>query len=126
MGLIKTDDGKTYKLKDGSEPCMKGMLNCMFSNTTGGCSAEWCVFEELPKIQSNNKKLTCDICGNNTTTVSIYSGKTSYICDECKEKINKLTEQTNCVICGAKTEGLQTICSYCASQIREKLNESNN
>ena len=125
MGLIKTDN-KTYRLKNGSEPCMKGAKDCIYANSTsGGCYAEWCIFDQLPVIENTSKELTCMVCNENKTTVSVYSGKTDFICEDCKEKISKLIKETNCAICGAEIKGGQSICSYCASQIREKIyNES--
>lgn len=102
--------------------CSKGISDCMYASG-GGCSAEWCIYEELPKMVSTSKELTCDICGESTKSVSVYSGINSYICDNCREKMKKIIKINNCSICGASTEPGIQICSSCSTKIKEKLNE---
>lgn len=115
---------KIYKLKDGTEPCQKGAIDCMFANSTsGGCYAEWCIFDTLPAMEFTSKELTCSICNTNKTQISTYSGQTSYICPDCKKKLHKLIKEPKCSICGAKTEIGESICSSCVALIKEKINE---
>lgn len=113
---------KTVSAKSSSISCSKGIADCMYASN-GGCSAEWCIFEELPKMVNGSKSISCDICGSTSKTVSVYSGINSFICDDCKDKIKKIMKINNCIICGASTDTGTQICSTCASKIKEKINE---
>ena len=117
MGFL---DGKNTPRTTGSTSCMKGVYDCMYSTPEGGCCAEWCIYNELPSMDITSKEITCDVCQKNKKTVSIYSGTSSFICDECVEELRKLTQERNCLICGVTVKGDQ-ICPQCASLIREKL-----
>ena len=92
MAISKIVDNRSYSNKpDDSASCMKGSSDCQYLTESGGCSAEWCIFEELPKMINSSRELTCSICGKNKKSFSSYSGVRSYICDECNKKIKKIT-----------------------------------
>lgn len=127
MGISKILDKKIpIVLPEDAEgiSCMKGSSDCMFLTQDGGCCAEWCILEELPKIATMSKELTCSICGETKKEFSTFSGVSSFICDECAEKIQKTIKDTKCPICGAEIEPGIYICGSCANRIRNKLNES--
>lgn len=119
MGLIKENNRNTI-IKRDVEPCTMNTDDCMFlDKDTGNCSAEWCIYKELPKMVRVNVKLNCEICKTNSTTVTVYSGETKYICKECLNKINSFITNTKCNICGTDTsESGKCICNSCASKIR--------
>lgn len=111
----------TLKTKSSSS-CMKNSSDCMYLSN-GSCTAEWCIYEELPKITNNNRELTCYVCGKNKKTVSIYSGTTSYVCPECQEKINKITQDEKlCSVCNTnKVQVDQYICSECQEKLVKSM-----
>ena len=79
------------KGSDGIKGCMMGSSDCMFL-VDGNCSAEWCVFSQLPKILNNTREIECMICGKEKTKVSVLSGQSIYICPKCVEKLRRLIE----------------------------------
>ncbi len=96
MGLsriLDKEEKKKVKRKSDIVSCEK-TDDCMFMSDNGNCSFEWCIFEELPKNINTSKTISCSICGK-TESVSIYSGKTEYICPICINKINKLFNKNN-------------------------------
>lgn len=122
MALIRTNTQEkklTKSVTTGS--CMKNVNDCRY-RSNNGCSAEWCIYEELPKIVNENKTISCEICGVEKT-VSIYSGETSYICDDCKKQIKKILTESKCSLCGASTNVGEALCSNCKNKIWGKLNE---
>lgn len=95
MGLNKILDKKYNKQtthKSEKIECMKNISDCMFLTKNNMCSAEWCIFEELPKMIYTEKEIKCTIC-NKSKTVSVYSGKTEYICSDCVNKLNELFKE---------------------------------
>lgn len=126
MSISKLVDNRSYQPKTSENVCMKGSSDCMFLTSSGGCSAEWCIFNELPKITTGGNELTCSICGKNKKTVSPYSGITSFICDECSEKIKKITpKQKPCAVCGVNNvEVDQYICSDCQQKILKTIKDT--
>ena len=117
-----TPQPKSTKMKPRSAiSCQKGIADCMF-NVNGDCSAEWCIFAELPDIVVGSKSISCSVCGN-TTTVSIYSGSSNYICPDCQSKIKQCIENPTCAICGATVSPGVGLCGSCAERIRGKLDE---
>lgn len=124
MAISKILDNRPYSNKpDDSAVCMKGSTDCMFLTQSGGCSAEWCIFDGLPNLISGSKELTCSICGKNKMTVSAYSGISSFICDECKAKIKKITpDKKVCPICNeAKIDLDQYICPNCQKNLLKTI-----
>lgn len=118
MGLVKNVNQRKLK-KMEVEPCHKNSTDCMFLNKTNGmCRAEWCVFEELPEMVKINVELTCEVCNKNKTTVSVYSGETKYICDDCLDKLYKVIKDPVCDICGTPISHDRSICTTCASKIQ--------
>lgn len=74
--------------------CQLGVSDCMFLDNNGNCSAEWCIFSQLPKVINTTRQITCSICGESVKNVSIYSGIKDFICPVCKQKIReKIYEQ---------------------------------
>lgn len=113
MGLIKENNTKKIKKKE-VEACDMDTKDCMFlDKSTGNCSAEWCIYKELPKMVRLNVKLTCEICKTKTTTVSIYSGETKYICDDCLKTIDNVVNHPTCSSCGASTSIGKYLCQSC-------------
>lgn len=96
MGISQIMDKRSYTAKKSTfNKCRKMVSECMFANQTGGgCSAEWCIFEELPKMTIETKKITCKVCGTAIKEVSIYSGYTDYICESCLKEIKFAMENT--------------------------------
>lgn len=93
MGISKLVDNRYYKhKKQETIQCKKNIKDCMFLMDDNECCAEWCIFEELPKVINLERKITCSICNINSKTVSVYSGQKDYICEEC---INKIREKIN-------------------------------
>lgn len=95
MGLVKGKTGRKYeqyKSKNSSIKCKRKIDDCMFRAVGELCSAEWCIFDELPKMLITKKTIKCVICGK-SKTVSIFNAESNYICDNCiakiKEKINE-------------------------------------
>lgn len=88
MGLSKLlengDSSKKYPA--GVDGCMLGESSCMF-NVDGNCAAEWCIFSQLPKMLTTTREVTCMICEEEKTELSVLSGQTNYICPKCLEKI---------------------------------------
>ena len=123
MGLSKIIDannGSSSINKQATVSCEHG-VDCMYKSASGGCTAEWCIFSQLPKIVNNSKKLKCSVCGKNEKTVSVYSGISSFVCDECTEKINKVIKDRTCPICGTSIELEEVICSNCAGKLKEAI-----
>ena len=120
MAISKIVDNRSYSNKpDDSASCMKGSSDCQYLTESGGCSAEWCIYEELPKMINSSRELTCSICGKNKKSFSSYSGVRSYICDECNKKIKKITpDKKLCAICNTNEVELdQCICTSCQKDI---------
>ena len=105
--------------------CQLNIPDCEYLNSDGNCSAEWCIYSQLPKMITKSKILTCSVCKKNKTTVSTYSGITSYICPECQVKLIKVIEDKKCPICGTNININESICSSCSTKIRNRLDESN-
>lgn len=106
------------------EVCRKNSTDCMYLNSNGTCSAEWCIYEELPKIISTGRELTCSICGKNKKTVSIYSGITSYICEECQQKLKLITpDKKHCALCSTEISLDQVICTDCQKKLVDIIEE---
>lgn len=88
MAISKLVDDRKYEKKT-VETCQKNSKDCMFLDKSDGtCRAEWCIFKELPEMVKTNVQLTCRICGR-TKIVSVYSGETQYICDNCIDRIKR-------------------------------------
>lgn len=91
MSISRIVDNRQYKRKSDTIKCMKNLKECMFLNKDE-CTAEWCIFERLPKMVTLTKKINCIIC-DKPKEVSVYTGQINYICDDCvkkiKEKINE-------------------------------------
>lgn len=124
MAISKILDNRSYSNKPSdSASCRKGASDCMFSTKSGGCSAEWCIFEELPAVTSSGRELTCSICGKNKKTFSTYSGISSFVCDECSAKIKKITpDKKKCAVCGeAEIELDQSICKECQKKLLKTI-----
>lgn len=124
MAISKLLDNRSYSTKpDDSASCMKGVSDCQFLTASGGCSAEWCIFEELPSMISGSRELTCSICGKNKKTVSAYSGISSFVCDECSKKIKKITpDKKLCAVCGENEVELdQSICTTCQKDLLKTI-----
>ena len=116
MGLSRILD-KEYKTSDSlNVSCSEGHSDCMF-NINGTCSAEWCIFKELPKMITTGKNVKCKVCKKNTTNVSVYSGQNEYICNDCLQKIYNIIENPKCGICGKSVELGESICSSCRSEL---------
>lgn len=96
--------------------------DCMY-NVGGGCAAEWCIFNELPKMVTSSRTLTCSVCNEATKTVSIHSGITSFICEKCRTKIKKVTpDEKPCSVCGTnKVPVDQYICNDCQKKISKTI-----
>lgn len=64
--------------------------DCIF-RTSGKCTFETCLKEELPDIDVNNKTISCKciICGNVITTAVWSIRNTDRICDQCIEDIRE-------------------------------------
>lgn len=122
MALIKENNEKKL-VKRKVEPCDMDTKDCMFLNkSNGNCSAEWCIFKELPKMVRLNVKLTCEVCKSKTTTVSIYSGETKYICNECLKNIDDVINHPKCSRCGTSTSIGKYLCSSCiADMLRDEI-----
>lgn len=117
MAISNIVDSRKYKRKT-IETCQKNSSDCMFLDKKDNtCRAEWCIFKELPEMIKLNVKLTCEICKKNMTTVSVYSGETKYICDECLEKIKDRTDNHNCEICGSSIAYDRSICTTCSNKL---------
>lgn len=121
MSISRIVDNRTYNSRTSETVGCSKNSDCMFFNGSG-CSAEWCIFERLPKMINTSKTIECLICGN-TKTVSVYSGKSDYICDDCKEDIKKLINNPKCEICGTTVSVGKCICNTCRNKIKEKINE---
>lgn len=121
MAISKLLDNRSYSNKPSDNAsCMKGISDCQFLTASGGCSAEWCIFSELPTmLNSVGKELTCSICGKNKKTVSAYSGISSFVCDECRQKIKKITpDKKVCPVCKENEIDLdQYICPTCQKNL---------
>lgn len=118
--------GPINKSRSNVEPCNKGSADCMFLSTGGGCSAESCIFDELPLVTGGSRQLTCSVCGTNKTTVSIYSGTTSFICPECQEKLKKITQDEKlCSVCKVNKVSVdQYICLECQTKLVKSIENS--
>lgn len=122
MAISKLVDNRKYEKKT-IETCQLNSKDCMFLDKADNtCRAEWCIYKELPEMVKLNVKLTCEVCKKNSTTVSVYSGETKYICDECLEKIKNRTESHTCEVCGASISYDRSICSSCGSKLRRIIN----
>lgn len=120
MGISKILDKKYKKSEDYSTTikCVKNITDCKYIAKDGKtCSAEWCIYNELPKMITEEKEINCILC-DKSKTVSIYSSESSYICPECKEIIDKIFKNSKCQICGNKTNPGQFICENCAIKIK--------
>ena len=120
MGLVKIENKrkiKKVKVEDCSEHINSS--DCMFRNKkTGKCRGEWCIYKELPKLVDINVELTCEVCKKNKTTVSVYSGETKYICDDCLDKLYTVIKDPTCDICGTSIPVNRSICTACAAKIK--------
>ena len=119
MGLSKFLDPVTGITQTANEQCQEGIDDCQYLTSSGECSAEWCVYSQLPKMVINSRELTCSVCGKNKKTFSSYSGITSYTCPECKEKLKKITKDDKlCSVCGKNTVDVdQYICTDCQQKL---------
>lgn len=125
MGLSSVLDKKHKNSKSTKVEkmnCSRLVKDCSYMDKDGKCSAEWCIYSELPAFISENKEIKCIICGK-PKDVSIYNNEAYYICDDCKEDIDKVFKNPTCGICGAKTNAGQSICENCAIRLKELLNE---
>lgn len=118
--------GPVNTIKYEVEPCQKGSTDCMYLSSGGGCSAESCIFAELPTMISSNRELTCSVCGVNKKSFSTYSGISSYICSECQEKLKKITPtEKTCSVCGVNKIAIdQYICSECQEKLIKVIGTS--
>ena len=90
MGISKVlDDKNKPTSKSDTVECMKNITDCTFISSNGKCSAEWCIFNELPKMMIIEKTIKCIICGT-PKTISVYNCQAEYICDECKNALKEL------------------------------------
>lgn len=99
--------------------CQKNSSDCVYLTSNGTCAAEWCIYAELPKMNTSARELTCSVCGENKKTVSMYSNITSYICPECQEKIKKVTpDEKLCSVCKTNKVSVdQYICTDCQTKL---------
>lgn len=120
MSISKLVDNRSYGGNSlGSFSCPAP--DCMY-NVNGGCAAEWCIYSELPKFVAASRIVTCSICGETTTTVSLNSGTTSWVCPKCQEKIKKVTpDERPCSICGKMVPVDQYICTDCQKKISKTI-----
>lgn len=103
--------------------CSKNISDCRYISKDGKtCSAEWCIFDELPKMITEEKEIKCIICGT-PKTVSIYSGESNYICSKCEKVIERVFKNPKCLICGADIEAGQYLCENCAIIIKGRLSD---
>lgn len=79
---------KTKSTNTDNIKCSKNSTDCMYLAKNGMCSAEWCLFDELPKMIETKKEINCIICGE-SKEVSIYNSDSWYICDKCIKKIKE-------------------------------------
>ena len=95
MGMSKLIDPVVPNIRKVVEGgCQLGTTDCMFLDDNGDCTAEWCIFSQLPKVVNTTRTITCSICGESTKNVSVYSGIKEFICPVCKQKIReKIYEQ---------------------------------
>ena len=122
MAISKLLENKKSIKKKEVEECHKNSTDCMYLDKKDGtCRAEWCIFKELPEMVKLNVKLTCEVCKKNTTTVTVYSGETKYICDDCLDKLNTSIKDHKCSICGASISTDRCICSTCGNKLRRIL-----
>lgn len=127
MGLSKIVDPVLNKeFPDTETGCRLGRMDCQYLDSNGDCSAEWCIYEELPKIIKTDKKVTCSICGKNTKIISLYSGITEYTCPECRTKIKKITKDEKlCSVCNENKIAVdQYICTSCQKKLITYVNHN--
>lgn len=95
MGVSNILDKKYNKkglLKTDAIKCIKDVTDCMFISNNGMCSAEWCIFQELPKVIDLEKDINCIFC-DKPKTVSIYNSDSWYICDDCIRKMKEIINE---------------------------------
>lgn len=91
---------------------------CMFASN-GACTAEWCIFKELPPM-SGSRTVKCPMCGEEATA-SVYSGGSFILCDKCKKKMQEATDGS-CIVCGSKlADDEMVICKECAEKVNDKV-----
>ena len=89
MSLSKIMDPVVPVINITEEGCQLGTTDCMFLDNDGDCTAEWCIFSQLPKVINTTRTVTCSICGGSPKLVTVYSGIRDYICPTCKQKIRE-------------------------------------
>ena len=111
------------ELPASEKGCMKNKPDCYYLGADGNCSAEWCIYDNLPKILKDTKLIKCAICNENTTRVSLYSNRTEFICSTCQPKLIRIIKNKSCPICGRGIQYYESICTTCASKIKENIYE---
>lgn len=89
MSISNLVDDRPIRKKSEIEKCHLNADDCQFLDGNGNCRAEWCIFEELPKMINPKISISCYICGA-TKTVSAYSGERGYVCPSCASQIRML------------------------------------
>lgn len=122
MSISKFVDNRAYSTPE-TYTCQS--VDCMF-NVNGACSAEWCIFNELPAITTSSRTVTCSICGEATKSFSLMSGTTSYICSKCQEKIKKVTpDEKPCSVCSSNMVATdEYICKECQEKIAKTIKDT--
>ena len=72
MALSNILDKSNNSIKrHATEACELG-VDCQYKSANGNCSAEWCIYSQLPKMVNTSKNISCMVCGK-SISVSVYS-----------------------------------------------------